>query len=95
MITVIFGLIYKTPVTPNGDVTAFVQRSENMSAQCEVVAKYAKNQFASDSMQTHSLQRLYSVHSTWLQRPCSAHDAQKIYGASEVATVRSRRAHSV
>jgi len=56
VITVIFGLyIYKAPVTPNGDATAFVQRSENMSAQCEVVAKYAKNQFASDSMQTHSL----------------------------------------
>jgi len=31
----------KAPVTPNGDATAFVQRSENMSALCEVAAKYA------------------------------------------------------
>ena len=31
----------KAPVTPNVDATAFVQRSKNMSARCEVAAKYA------------------------------------------------------
>jgi len=31
----------KAPVTPNGDATAFVQRSENLSARCGVAAKHA------------------------------------------------------
>jgi len=26
----------KAPVTPNGDATAFEQRSENLSARCEL-----------------------------------------------------------
>ena len=30
----------KAPVTPNGDATAIVQRSENMSTRCGVAAKY-------------------------------------------------------
>jgi len=30
----------KAPVTPNGDPTVFVQRSENLSARCGVAAKY-------------------------------------------------------
>ena len=34
-------LIGKAPVTPNGDATAFVQRSKKLSARCEVAAKYA------------------------------------------------------
>jgi len=31
-------------VKPNGDATAFVQRSKYMSARCGVDAKYTKNQ---------------------------------------------------
>ena len=31
----------KAPVTPNGDATAFVQRSKNMSARCGIAAEYA------------------------------------------------------
>jgi len=31
----------KAPVTPNGDVTAFVQRSKNLSARCGVDTKHA------------------------------------------------------
>jgi len=31
----------KAPVTPNGDATAFVQRSKNLSARCGVAAKHA------------------------------------------------------
>ena len=31
----------KAPVTPNGDATVFVQRSENLSARCGVAAKHA------------------------------------------------------
>jgi len=33
----------KAPVTPNGNATAFVQRSKNLSACCGVTAKYALN----------------------------------------------------
>jgi len=31
----------KAPVTPNGDATAFVQRSKTMLARCGIAAKYA------------------------------------------------------
>jgi len=31
----------KAPITPNGEATAFVQRSENQPARCGVAAKYA------------------------------------------------------
>jgi len=34
-------LSFKAPVTQSGDDTAFVQRSENMSARRGVAAKYA------------------------------------------------------
>ena len=30
----------KAPVTPNGDATAFVQRSKTMSARCGIAAEY-------------------------------------------------------
>ena len=30
----------KAPVTPNGDATAFVQRSKIMSARCGIAAEY-------------------------------------------------------
>jgi len=33
--------VRKAPVKPNGDATAFVQRSQNLSARCAVAAKYA------------------------------------------------------
>ena len=33
-------LICKAPVTPNGDATAFVQRSKTMSARCGIAAEY-------------------------------------------------------
>jgi len=32
---------FKAPVTPNGDATAFVQRSKTMSARCGIAAEYA------------------------------------------------------
>jgi len=31
----------KAPVTPNGDATAFVQRSKTMSARSGIAAEYA------------------------------------------------------
>jgi len=31
---------FKAPVTPNGDATAFVQRSKTMSARCGIAAEY-------------------------------------------------------
>ena len=34
-------IINKSPVTLNGDSTAVVQRSKNLSARCAVAAKYA------------------------------------------------------
>ena len=34
-------ILSKAPVTPNGDATAFVQRSKTMSARCGIAAKYA------------------------------------------------------
>jgi len=33
--------MYKAPVTPNGDATAFVQRSKTMLARCGIAAEYA------------------------------------------------------
>jgi len=32
---------FKAPVKPNGDATAFVQRSKTMSARCGIAAEYA------------------------------------------------------
>ena len=76
------------PVTQNGDGTAFVQRSKNLSVRCAVADKYAQNiKFASYSVYTTSSQRPYRVHTTLPQRPW------RFYGAQAVAAVCSRHVH--
>jgi len=80
----------KAPVTPNGDATAFEQRSENLPARCEVAAKDDKNiKLASDSVPTLSLQRSHDVPTASLQRPWHSFSAQ------ELAAAFLRRAHDV
>jgi len=69
-------LSFKAPVTQSGDDTAFVQRSENMSARRGVAAKYAKN--VSQLQRSHNvlsafLQRPHGVPTTSLQPPYSVH----------------------
>jgi len=52
----------KAPVTTNGEATAFVQRSENLSARCGSPRNMLKNiKFPSYSMFTTFLQRPYII----------------------------------
>jgi len=95
-------LLDKAPFTPNGDATAFVQRSKTMSARCGVAAKYTpiNIESVSYSVYTTSSQRPYSVYITFPQRLYSVHDvftARKLLlqRVDSAQTARSRRTHSV
>ena len=94
----------KAPVTPNGDATAFVQRSKTMSVRCGIAAKYGLNiKFARYSVYTTSSQRPYSVHATFPQRLYSVHDVftarkqllQRVHGAHMARTQRPHGNYSV
>ena len=76
------------PVTPNGNATAFVQRSKTVSASCWIAAKYAIKYLICQ------LKRVPNVLTASLQRPHDVNTASMtFYIAQAVAAVWSRRAH--
>ena len=79
-------LMFKARVTPNGDATAFVHRSKNLTARCGVAAKTRLK------YQICQLKRVHNVLTASLQRP---HDICSVFIAPMTFLRRTRNCCSV